>query len=98
MTNTQVSFAKQFVFDAQQFLTIDSKVAATRKTHRLATSCAIKRLGHWGAPVDHDWLTMLVGYSKPPDMETFNLAFGFAESIDASKHKCCVAQVEVRQT
>jgi hypothetical protein len=33
VTNTQVSFAKQFVFDAQQFLTIDSKVAATRKAH-----------------------------------------------------------------
>ena len=64
MTNTQVSFAKQFVFDAQQFLTIDSKVTATRKTHRLATSCAIKRLGHRGPPVDDHWLAMLVGEAE----------------------------------
>ena len=87
MTNTQVSFAKQFVFDAQQFLTIDSKVTATRKTHRLATSCTIKRLGHRGPPVDDHRLTMLVGYSKPADMKTLNLAFGFTKSIDASKNK-----------
>jgi hypothetical protein len=41
---------------------------------------------------------MLVGYSKPADMKTLDLAFGLTKSIDASKHKCCVAKVELRQT
>jgi hypothetical protein len=41
---------------------------------------------------------MLVGNSKPADMKTLDLAFGFTKSINASKYKCRIAQVELRQT
>jgi hypothetical protein len=68
-------------------------MSATRKTHRLATSCAIERFGNWGTPVDYDWLTVLVRNGKPADMKAFNLALGFTESIDASKNKCRIAKV-----
>ena len=88
-----MSFTEQLIFDAQQLLTIDSKVATSRKAHRLTASCAIKRLRNWSTPIDYDRLAMLVGNSKPADVKTFDLAFGLTESINATKYECCVTQI-----
>jgi hypothetical protein len=73
-------------------------MSAAGKAHRLATSCTIKRLRNRGTPVNHHWLAMFIGYSKPADMKTFNFTLGFTKAIDASEYKRRITQIQLGET
>ncbi len=71
MTDTKVTRAEKFVFNAEQLTALHSKVSSSRQSHRLSTRRAIKRFSHGRAPVDNDWFAIRVGDCNSPDVKTF---------------------------
>jgi hypothetical protein len=95
VTDTEVSFAEQFVFDPEQRAALDGEVPTTNESHRLATRRSIERLGHWRAPVDDDRLSIEVRDRETTDVETLEPRVPLCGPVDPPEDEGGIPEVQL---
>ena len=95
VTDTEVSFAEQFIFDPEQRAALDGEVTTTNESHRLATRRSIERLGHWRAPVDDDRLSIEVRDRETTDVETLEPRVPLCGPVDPPEDEGGIPEVQL---